>query len=81
MGFQQAFHIAAAFPSPPTLDAFRKQIDPSWIDEALSATGTATVRRRRLPPDQVIWVVLGMGMFRDRPIEDVVSNAAENPTV
>ena len=73
MGFQQAFHAAATFASPPTLDDFRKQIDPSWIDEALAATGTATLRRRRLPADQVIWVVLGMGMFRDRPIEDVVS--------
>lgn len=73
MGFNQAFHLAATFASPPTLEDFRKQIDPAWIDEALTATGTATVRRRRLPADQVIWIVLGMGMFRDRPIEDVVS--------
>jgi hypothetical protein len=73
MGFQQAFHAAATFASPPALDDFRKQIDPDWIEEALAATGTATIRRRRLPADQVIWVVLGMGMFRDRPIEDVVS--------
>jgi len=73
MGFNQAFHAAATFASPPTLDDFRKRIDPAWIEEALAATGTATVRRRRLPADQVIWVVLGMGMFRDRPIEDVVS--------
>jgi hypothetical protein len=73
MGFDQAFHAAATFASPPTLDDFRRQIDPTWIDEALAATGTATVRRRRLPAEQVIWVVLGMGMFRDRPIEDVVT--------
>ena len=73
MGFNQAFHAAATFASPPTLDDFRKRIDPIWIEEALAATGTATIRRRRLPADQVIWVVLGMGMFRDRPIEDVVS--------
>jgi hypothetical protein len=73
MGFNQAFHAAATFASPPTLEDFRKQIDPKWIEEALAATGTATVRRRRLPAEQVIWMVLGMGMFRDRPIEDVVS--------
>lgn len=73
MGFTQAFHAAATFASPPTLEDFRKQIDPTWIEQALTATGTATIRRRRLPADQVIWVVLGMGMFRDRPIEDVVS--------
>jgi len=30
-------------------------------------------RRRRLPADHVIGVVLGMGTFRDRPIEDVLS--------
>jgi hypothetical protein len=73
MGFNQAFHLAATFASPPTLEDFRRRIDPTWIDEALVASGTATVRRRRLPAEQVIWIVLGMGMFRDRPIEDVVS--------
>jgi hypothetical protein len=73
MGFEQAFHAAATFASPPELVDFRKRIDPDWIEAALAATGTATVRRRRLPAEQVIWLVLGMGMFRDRPIEDVVS--------
>src|SRR5580700_7011112 len=73
MGFDRAFHAAATFASPPKLDDFRKRIDPAWIEAALAATGTATVRRRRLPSEQVIWVVLGMGLFRDRPIEDVVT--------
>jgi hypothetical protein len=73
MGFNEAFHAAATFASPPSLDDFRNRLDPSWIEEALAATGTATVRRRRLPAEQVIWVVLGMGLFRDRPVEDVVS--------
>lgn len=48
-------------------------IDPDWIDEALEATGTATLRRRRLPAEQVIWLVLGMAMFRDRRIDEVVA--------
>jgi hypothetical protein len=73
MGFDRAFHAAATFASPPTLADFRERIDPAWVEAALEATGTATVRRRRLPADQVIWIVLGMGIFRDRPIEDVVS--------
>lgn len=73
MGFDRAFHAAATYASPPDLTGFRKHIDPEWIDQALAATGTATVRRRRLPSEQVIWVVLGMCLFRDRPLEDVVS--------
>jgi transposase IS4-like protein/DDE family transposase len=73
MGFDKAFHAAATYASPPDLEDFRKHISPEWIDQALKATGTATVRRRRLPSEQVIWVVLGMALFRDRPLEDVVT--------
>jgi hypothetical protein len=53
-------------------DRIRKSLNPAWIDEALAATGTATVRRRRLPAEQVIWLVLGMALYRQLPIDDVV---------
>lgn len=33
------------------------------IQQALAATGTATVRRRRLPTEQVVWLVVGMVML------------------
>jgi len=54
-------------------DALRESIDGQWIEEALQATGTATIRRRRLPAEQVIWLVLGMALFRDRRIHELVS--------
>lgn len=53
-------------------EAFTKSIDPDWIEEALVATGTATVRRRRLPANQVLWLVLGMALYRKRPIDELV---------
>ena len=55
------------------LPRFRSSIDPDWIDEALAATGTATIRKRRLPAEQVIWLVLGMGMMRDKPLTEIVA--------
>ncbi len=67
-----ALHETAEYPHPETLDTFRASIDPEWIEEALSVTGTATLRRRRLPAEQVIWLVLGMALLRDRPIIEVV---------
>jgi hypothetical protein len=53
-------------------DRLRDSIDPEWIDEALEATGTATLRRRRLPAEQVVWLVLGMAIYRGRPIDELV---------
>jgi hypothetical protein len=53
-------------------ERLRKSLNPDWIDQALAATGTATVRRRRLPAEQVIWLVLGMALYRQLPIDDLV---------
>lgn len=54
-------------------DRLRDSIDPDWIEAALQATGTATLRRRRLPAEQVIWLVLGMALYRQRPIDELVA--------
>jgi len=55
-----------------SFEHFARAIDPHWVAEALAATGSATVRRRRLPAEQVLWVVIAMGLFRDRSIQAVV---------
>ena len=49
-----------AAPSEDFLPKFVASLDPEWIEEALAATGTATIRRRRLPAEQVVWLVIGM---------------------
>lgn len=54
-------------------DRLVKSLDPKWIEEALAATGTATLRKRRLPAEQVLWLVLGMALYRHRPIDELVS--------
>lgn len=73
MDLERALAATATYAKPEEFETFRRHIDAAWIERALTATGTATVRRRRLPVEEVVWVVLGMALFRDRPIEDVVS--------
>lgn len=55
-----------------TFEKFAKSIDPDWIEEALEVSGTATVRRRRLPAEMVIWLVLGMALFRNESMSLII---------
>lgn len=57
---------------PADLNRLRQQVDPDWVETALAATGTATVRRRRLPAEQVLWLVIGMALMRNESMERVV---------
>jgi hypothetical protein len=71
---QETFTEALEFTSEFTAHAWPnliKHFDPVWVDEALVATGTATIRRRRLPAEQTVWLVLGMAVMRDLPIAAV----------
>ncbi len=49
-------------------------VEAEWIEEALEATGTTTIRRRRLPAEQVVWLVLGLALYRNWSISRVVSH-------
>ena len=60
-------------PSGELLPKFVASLDPGWIEEALAATGTATIRRRRLPAEQVVWLVIGMCLFRDLSMRELVA--------
>jgi hypothetical protein len=74
MRVSKALACVADSPRPETLDVFRAHVDSAWIEAMLQATGTATLRRRRLPAEQVLWLVIGMALFRDRSIEEVADS-------
>jgi hypothetical protein len=69
--FEESLVEALEFTAGFTAEAFPnlvKHLDPVWVEEALHATGTATLRRRRLPADRTVWLVLAMALMRDWPI-------------
>ena len=72
MGVGEAIEALGAGERPASFEQFSAAIDPQWIADALAATGTASVRRRKLPAEHVVWLVIGMGLFRDRSIAQVV---------
>lgn len=58
--------------SIPSLDKFSELIDHEWIEKSLSETGKASIRKRKLPAEHVIWLVIGLALFRNQPIWFVV---------
>lgn len=68
--FTEALEFTAAF-TPEAFPNLVKHLDPVLVEEALLATGTATIRRRRLPADRTVWLMLGMALLRDLPITEV----------
>jgi hypothetical protein len=53
------------------LSTFTQNIPIEWVASALDLSSQVTIRRRRLPADQVLWLVLGMALFRDEPVHEV----------
>jgi hypothetical protein len=74
MSLGQNLQLVAEATSPEQFETFQKHMDPQWIDEALSVTGKASVRKRLLPAEQVVWLVIGMGIFVKKGLREVVES-------
>lgn len=57
---------------PASFEGLKSHIDLEWIESALAQNGVATLRKRKLPAPQVVWLVIGLAGSRDRPIPEVV---------
>jgi len=40
---------------PASFEGLKSQVDIEWIESALATHGVATVRKRKLPAEQVVW--------------------------
>ena len=61
------------FAAPDALSVFQKELPLEWIEQALNETNSASMRRRKLPAELVVWLMVGIGLYRNRSISDVVS--------
>jgi hypothetical protein len=64
--------VLTAERTPQEFASFQRHIPVELILQALAETGKATIRRRRLPAQQVVWLIIGIAMMRDLSIVRVV---------
>ncbi len=49
-----------------------EQLPAEWIESALHYTGRASIRHRRLPAEQVVWLVIALAIYRHRSVRQVL---------
>lgn len=54
-----------------SLDKFLSLLDPELVEQAFTVSGVATIRRRRLPLETVILLVIGMSLYRNETVWDI----------
>ena len=58
----------------PELCALSRSIEPEWIAQALARTGKASIRKRKLPAEQVMWLVIALALYRHQSIPEVAAH-------
>lgn len=59
---------------PASLSCFQRAIPLEWIAQVLNSTNKAIIRKPKLPAELVVGLIVGMDLYRDRSITDVVTN-------
>ena len=72
MELADALHVVGEGNRPESIALFSRTLDMDWVRRVLTATGTASIRKRKLPAELVAWLVIGMALLRDRSIDEVV---------
>ncbi len=63
--------LIGATDPPIVVQAFGSMLDAQWLEDACAHSSQYTIRRRKLPVEKVIWLVLGMGLYRDEAIVEL----------
>lgn len=72
MELADALQVVGEGNRPESFALFSRTLDIDWVRRVLTATGTASIRKRKLPAESVVWLVIGMALLRDRSIDEVV---------
>lgn len=68
-----ALPLACELPIPPDWGRLVEHLPFEWIEDALAYTGKASIRQRRLPAEQVVWLVIALALYRHRSIRQVIA--------
>ena len=72
--FDDAIHFLVDAQERPDWARLGQHLPCEWIEQAVAYTGKASIRQRRLPAEQVVWLVVALALYRHQSISEVVDD-------
>lgn len=67
-----AISLAIDLPHPPDWRRLGEHLPYEWVESALVACDKASIRHRRLPAEQVVWLVIALALYRHKSVKEIV---------
>jgi hypothetical protein len=69
-----AIPLVVDLPNPPDWRRLGVHLPYEWVETALAATEKASIRSRRLPAQQVVWLVVALALYRHKSVKEIVDS-------
>jgi len=69
-----ALHFVAEMLEAPDWGRLGQHLPCEWIEEAIDSTEAASIRKRRLPAEQVVWLVVALALYRHKSVSEVLDD-------
>jgi hypothetical protein len=69
-----ALPLVIDLPNPPDWRRLGEHLPYEWVEAALGASGKASIRHRRLPAQQVVWLVIALALYRHKSVKEIVDS-------
>jgi len=72
--FDDALHFVSEMLEAPDWGRLGQHLPYEWIEEAIDCTEAASIRKRRLPAEQVVWLVVALALYRHKSVSEVLDD-------
>jgi hypothetical protein len=72
--FDDALHFLVQAQEAPDWTRLGQHLPYEWIEQAVAYTGKASIRQRRLPAEQVVWLLVALALYRHQSISEVLDD-------
>lgn len=72
--FDDTLHFLANHLESPDWRRLGEHLPYEWIEQAVLSTDAASIRHRRLPAEQVVWLMVALALYRHKSIGEVLDD-------